>query len=197
MTKAQKIAAIAAAGGIVAAVWIGSIIVGGGNSGGSNEPALDPEQHLLIATWNVRGYPETEQNRRDWFSAKLEEMGADVICVQEIANQDRVDTFVEEEVYPSAAFLNSSDGQDNAIFAAEWIEFDDIPDPNGFKHPVQAAYVAYQGFDAIDWPPPNLAYSRYCGVLNVGSSCSAKNLFIFHLAGTMNPPTPVAWPRCG
>ncbi len=37
----------------------------------------------------------------------------------------------------------------NAIFAAEWIEFEDIPDPNGFKHPVQAAFIAYEGFDAI------------------------------------------------
>ncbi len=25
----------------------------------------------------------------------------------------------------------------------------DIPDPNGFQHPAQAAYVAYKGFDAV------------------------------------------------
>lgn len=137
MTNKQKSIAAIAAVGIIAALYSGNTF-------------LRPEKHVLIATWNVRGYPETEQDRQDWFSDKLIEFSPDIICVQEIANQDRIDKFLaNEEHFTSAAFLNSSDGQDNAIFAAEWIEIEDIPDPNGFQHPVQAAYVAYKGFDAV------------------------------------------------
>lgn len=106
--------------------------------------------HVLIVTWNVRGYPETEQDRREWFSDKLIEFSPDIICIQEIANQDRVDKFLaNEEHFTSEVFLNSSDGQDNAIFTAEWVEMEDIPDPSGFQHPAQAAYVSYEGFDAV------------------------------------------------
>ncbi len=140
MTKQQKIAAIAAAGGVVAAIWVATH---------NNSPQLNPEKHLLIATWNVRGYPESADDRRAWFSSKLADMSPDIICIQEIANQSRVDTFIETEGYPFAAFLNSDDGQDNAIFCAEWVELNDIADPPGFKHPVQAAFVAYADFDAV------------------------------------------------
>lgn len=137
MTKKEKILTAIAAAGIVAALYGGYKF-------------FKPEKHILITTWNVRGYPETEQPRREWFSEKLMDMSPDIICVQEIANQDRVDKFLVNEVhFTSAAFLNSSDGQDNAIFAAEWVEIKDIPDPNGFQHPAQAAYVAYEGFDAV------------------------------------------------
>jgi endonuclease/exonuclease/phosphatase family metal-dependent hydrolase len=137
MTNKQKAIASIATVGIIAALYSGNTF-------------LRAEKHVLIATWNVRGYPETEQDRQDWFSDKLIEFSPDIICVQEIANQDRIDKFLaNEEHFTSAAFLNSSDGQDNAIFAAEWVEIEDIPDPNGFQHPAQAAYVAYKGFDAV------------------------------------------------
>lgn len=134
MTKQQKVAAVAGAG------IVGAVIVLG---------VIPWEKHVIIGTWNVRGYPETQEARAQWFSAKLAAMSPDILCVQEIANQDRVDTFLANEGYATAAFVNSSDGQDNAIFAAEWMEVDDIADPEGFKHPAQAAYVAYRGFDAV------------------------------------------------
>jgi len=108
------------------------------------------EENLIIATWNVRGYPESQQADRDWFGNQLIEMNPDIICIQEIANQDRIKTFLANEFrFTTVAFLDSSDGQDNAIFATEKIEMEDIPDPNGFQHPAQAAYVAYKGFDAV------------------------------------------------
>ena len=137
MTNKQKAIAAITAVGILAALYGGHRF-------------LRPEKHVLIATWNVRGYPETQQPRKDWFHNKLIEISPDIICVQEIANQDRVDKFLAAEThFTSAAFLNSSDGQDNAIFAAEWVEIEDMPDPTGFQHPAQAAYVAYKGFDAV------------------------------------------------
>jgi len=106
--------------------------------------------HVIISTWNVRGYPEKNQGNRNWFSEQLDEMSADIICVQEIANQKRVDKFLEDEdYYSSAAFLNSSDGQDNAVFTASWIQLEDMTDPDGFQHPAQTAYVSYLGFDAV------------------------------------------------
>lgn len=108
------------------------------------------EEYILIATWNVRGYPEIKRANRDWFHEKLIKMSPDIICIQEIANQNRVDKFLaNEDRFTSAAFLNSSDGQDNAIFTVPWVQVEDLPDPNGFQHPAQAAYVAYLGFDAV------------------------------------------------
>jgi len=106
--------------------------------------------YVIMSTWNVRGYPEKNAGNRTWFTEQLDEMSADVICVQEIANQDRVDKFLDkEDYYSSTAFLNSSDGMDNAIFTASWIQLDDMPDPDGFQHPAQTAYVSYLGFDAV------------------------------------------------
>lgn len=109
-----------------------------------------PEERILIVTWNVRGYPETRQTDRDWFTNKLDDIKPDIICIQEIANRDKVSTFLANEKHlTSVAFLDSNDGQDNAIFAINRIEMEDIPDPNGFQHPAQAAYIAYKGFDAV------------------------------------------------
>jgi endonuclease/exonuclease/phosphatase family metal-dependent hydrolase len=109
-----------------------------------------PETQVTIATWNVRGYPEKQQADRDWFTATLANCTPDILCIQEIANQGRVDTFlVTETRFTSAAFQDSNDGQDNAIFCTDAIELGDIPDPTGFQHPAQAAYVAYEGFDAV------------------------------------------------
>jgi exonuclease III len=108
------------------------------------------EKNLCIATWNVRGYPETEQADRAWFHDQLIKMNPDIICIQEIANQEKVNSFLTNEIsFTSVAFQDSSDGQDNAIFTTSKIEMKDISDPNGFQHPAQSAYVAYKGFDAV------------------------------------------------
>ncbi len=108
------------------------------------------EKRLSIATWNLRGYPENQQVDREWFHDQLLEINPDIICIQEIANQDRVDTFLaNENHFISYGFLDSTDGQDNAIFSVPIIEMNDIPNPTGFQHPAQAAYVAYKGFDAV------------------------------------------------
>jgi len=105
---------------------------------------------LVIVSWNVRGYPEKQQAHRIWFSKQLVKLSPDVICVQEIANEKSVSSFLStEDGFSQAAFLNSSDGQDNAIFASDSVTIKDIPDPSGFQHPVQAAFVSYKGFDAV------------------------------------------------
>ncbi len=105
--------------------------------------------NLTITTWNVRGYPETREEYRPWFSEQLNELDPDVVCLQEIANNERVNRFVEEEGFEKVAFRNTSDGQDNAIFAEEYIHLENISNPKGFKHLPQAAYVYFQEFDAV------------------------------------------------
>jgi len=47
------------------------------------------------------------------------------------------------------AFRESPDGQDNAIFGDDRVGLKDDPDPEGFQHPAQAAYIWYKGFDAV------------------------------------------------
>ena len=106
--------------------------------------------NLVLVTWNVRGYPETLEVFQEWFSRQLAILGADVLCIQEIANDERVESFLEDEAgYTDVAFENSSDGQDNAIFTTADVILDDLPDPEGFQHPAQAAFVSYGGFDAV------------------------------------------------
>ena len=115
----------------------------GADSGLSND-------ELVVVSWNVRGYPEKQQEHRTWFTNQLLKLSPDVICVQEIANRERVNSFLAtEEGFTQAAFLNSSDGQDNAIFTSASVTIRDIPDPSGFQHPVQAAYISDKGFDAV------------------------------------------------
>ena len=105
---------------------------------------------LTIGTWNLRGYPETTADRAAWFSKTLPTLGIDILCVQEIANRDRVNTFLHKESgFSTAAFQDSSDGMDNAIFFADGITVEDLPDPIGFQHPAQEAYFRYQGLDAV------------------------------------------------
>lgn len=105
---------------------------------------------VTIVTWNVRGYPESQAADRQWFTRELDSLHPDVLCIQEIANQAKVSTFQATEPYcTSAAFRDSSDGQDNAIFADSRIALEDLSDPSGFQHPAQVAYVAYKGFDAV------------------------------------------------
>jgi len=110
----------------------------------------DSNDELVIVSWNVRGYPEKQKVHRAWFSKQLARLSPDVICVQEIANRERITSFLStEKGFSQAAFLNSSDGQDNAIFTSPSVTIKDIPDPSGFQHPVQAAFVSYKGFDAV------------------------------------------------
>jgi len=112
--------------------------------------AADPSGGiLLLGTWNLRGYPETAPDRAQWFTTTLSDIGPDILCVQEIANQDRVDTFLSTEGFATAAFQDSSDGMDNAIFFANGIYVENMLDPEGFQHPAQEAYFRYQGLDAV------------------------------------------------
>ena len=137
MTNKQKAVTAIVAVGIIAAL-------GGGYS------YLKPASHVVIATWNVRGYPEKQAADRQWFTATVNALHPDVMCVQEIANQSKVDTFLKTETrFISAAFQDSDDGQDNAIFATTRVTMQDMPDPDGFQHPAQIAYIAYKGFDAV------------------------------------------------
>lgn len=118
------------------------------NAGATAE--LDAAGNVTIVTWNVRGYPETQASDRQWFTRELDGLNPDVICVQEIANQAKVSAFQAKEKHcVSVAFCDSSDGQDNAIFAGPRIALEDLPDPSGFQHPAQVAYIAYKGFDAV------------------------------------------------
>ncbi|HQH54688.1 MAG TPA: hypothetical protein PKY01_19830 [Candidatus Hydrogenedentes bacterium] len=113
-------------------------------------PGAAHDHECTIATWNVYGYPETDADRRAWFSTRLAELDPEVLCVQEIANQERVDAFLATETgFVAAAFTDSQDGQDNAIFAKAGVALIDLPDPEGFQHPAQAAYVSCNGLDLV------------------------------------------------
>lgn len=106
--------------------------------------------HLIIMTWNIRGYPESTPEYTAWLHKQVADVKADVLCVQEIANQSRVDAFMANDArLKHVAFRESPDGQDNAIFGDDRVELKDDPDPEGFQHPAQAAYIWYKGFDAV------------------------------------------------
>jgi len=112
--------------------------------------AVSPDGVLVLGTWNVRGYPEKTAEREEWLSNTLLSMGLDIVCIQEIGNQADSDAFLaKEKGFDIAAFENSSDKMDNAIFFAGGIQIVDVPDPHGFQHPAQAAYFRYRGFDAM------------------------------------------------
>ncbi len=105
---------------------------------------------INITTWNLRGYPEKDPADSQWFSQELIQLKPDILCVQEIANQKAVGIFLSTETnFTKIAFNESSDGQDNAIFCTSSIYIEDLPDPAGFQHPTQAAFVSYGGFDAV------------------------------------------------
>ncbi len=108
------------------------------------------DNSITITTWNLRGYPEKDPADAQWFSSELIQLKPDVFCVQEISNQKAVSTFLStEDHFTKSAFADSSDGQDNAIFCISSITIEDLPDPTGFQHPAQAAYISYGGFDAV------------------------------------------------
>jgi len=108
-----------------------------------------PSDEIVLLTWNVRGYPEKEAVSRRWFHDTLLRLGPGVACVQEIASQERVDAFLSgESLFTRAAFIDSTDSQDNAIFVQAKVGLRDLPDPEGFQHPPQAVYLYSRGFDA-------------------------------------------------
>jgi len=108
------------------------------------------EGDFVIVTWNVRGYPEKGETEQKFFHDELTKLNADVVCIQEIANDKDVREFAaRESTYSKTAFADSGDGQDNAIFVGSDVELVDMPDPQGFQHPAQEAYVYRNGFDAV------------------------------------------------
>lgn len=138
-------------------------VISGCQSSEQPVPLSSSSGQLVILTWNVRGYPEKDQTSRDWFHNQLIRMKPNVICIQEIANQKSVDEFLSNEKrFSKVAFLDSDGGQDNAVFAVDAIEIRDLPDPEGFQHPAQAAYISYLGFDAVivtvhlSWTDPQI-----------------------------------------
>jgi len=117
-----------------------------------NPPTGQPTgsaRELVLMTWNVRGYPEKDQASRSWFTAELAKLAPDVLCIQEIADQAKVSTFMStERRFTKYVFTDSPDGQDNAIFGDDQVEVKALPAPTGFQHPAEAAYVTCGGFDA-------------------------------------------------
>ena len=112
--------------------------------------AESSNDHLIIVTWNIRGYPESKPEYTAWLHKQIADAKADVLCVQEIANQGKVNTFMADDTrLKHVAFRESPDGQDNAIFTDDRVGLRDLPDPEGFQHPAQAAYIWYKGFDAV------------------------------------------------
>jgi len=108
------------------------------------------EGGFIVVTWNVRGYPEKDEAGSQFFHDELVRLNADVVCIQEIANKKDVDEFISREsAYAKSAFADSSDGQDNAIFAKNDVGLVDMADPQGFQHLAQEAYVYRNGFDAV------------------------------------------------
>ena len=108
------------------------------------------EACLAIVTWNVRGYPETEASDTTWFDEQIQDLGAGILCIQEIANDQRVATFLQRNPpYTRDAFANSARGQDNAILATESVGLTQLDLVDGFRHPPQIVSVSHEGFDAV------------------------------------------------
>lgn len=111
---------------------------------------IDAIGPLKVVSWNIRGYPERHASDTAWIHQQLALWCPDVVCVQEIANPDRVATFCSNDArLKTVAFLDSRDGMDNAIFTSTAVTLHDLPDPQGFQHPVQAALICSGGFDAV------------------------------------------------
>ena len=80
-------------------------------TGGVGYTADNSVNQFVIVDWNVRGYPEKTFDLRELFSYFLKTEHPAILCVQEIANQDRVDTFIANEPgFSKAAFKDSPDG---------------------------------------------------------------------------------------
>lgn len=102
-----------------------------------------------------------------------------MLCVQEIANEQRLATLLESGApYSQSVFADSGSGRDNAILADRDIDLGGLDTPGGFQHPSQAAYVAHRGFDAavvtlhLTWEPA----SRRCDEMRLGKTWIGKKL---------------------
>jgi endonuclease/exonuclease/phosphatase family metal-dependent hydrolase len=104
---------------------------------------------LSVATWNIRGYPESRAEDTEWFHEQLQKLGAEVLCVQEIANSQRVEELLARDTRFTQGVLPDFGGQVNVILAVREMTLVALKVPSGFQHPVQAAFVAYRGFDAV------------------------------------------------
>jgi endonuclease/exonuclease/phosphatase family metal-dependent hydrolase len=105
---------------------------------------------VSVATWNIRGYPERLEGDTAWFHRQLQKLGAEVLCIQEVANGQRLaQLMANEPSFTEAAYSDAGTGQDNAILAVPAITMKDLDAPSGFQHPVEIAFAAYQGFDAV------------------------------------------------
>ena len=114
------------------------------------ELGVGQEACLRIATWNIRGYPERKEADTAWFHEQLRDLQAEVLCIQEIANERRLSSLLEGSTpYSQFVFADSNSGRDNAILATRDIDLEGLDTPGGFQHPLQAAYVSYRGFDAV------------------------------------------------
>ena len=128
----------------------------GVSSGGADAPtrpltvSAQQEEHLTIVTWNLRGYPEKEQAHTEWLHRQLSRMDVDVLCIQEVANLQRVRRLVStDDRLFRFAFEDSYSSTDNAILYTCDPSVRQLPQPTGFQHPPQVAYVSYKGFDAV------------------------------------------------
>jgi len=105
---------------------------------------------LSVATWNIRGYPERLEADTAWFHEQLQKLGTEVLCIQEVANGQRLaDMLASPASFTHHVFGDSGSGQDNAILAARDVVLEELESPDGFQHPAQAAFVGYHGFDAV------------------------------------------------
>lgn len=105
---------------------------------------------LSVATWNIRGYPESRAEDTEWFHEQMNKLGAEVLCVQEIANSQRVEELLTKNTpFTQGVFSAFGGGQENAILAVREMTLTALKAPSGFQHPVQAVFVAYRGFDAV------------------------------------------------
>lgn len=118
-------------------------------------PAIPPvvaqrDSCVCVATWNIRGYPERREEDTAWFRQQLQELGAEVLCIQEVANGRRLEQLLmDQQVFTKVAYSGIGTGRDNAILAGPDVDLDARDSPPGFQHPAQSAYVAYEGLDAV------------------------------------------------
>lgn len=105
---------------------------------------------VSVATWNIRGYPEQREEDTAWFHEQLRKLRTDVLCIQEVANGQRLAQLMSNQpLLTEAAYSDVGTGQDNAILAVRDVLLEDLESPRGFLHPAQVALAAYHGFDAV------------------------------------------------
>ena len=122
---------------VVACVLIGVLIA-------LSVPSLG-ETSFSLMTWNLRGYPEATRMERVWFTDSIEDHVPTILCIQEIADTQDVNAFVDTEYVAAAAFTESSSEFDNAIFIDSAFTLWNETDPNGFVQPAQLIVLLIDG----------------------------------------------------